>query len=123
MSQYENAVARYLAAWNATDADDRAKAVAEAWVSDGWLTDPLVDVAGHDQLTAMIGGVQAQLPDHEVRLTGPVDGHHTTARFTWEMVSRVDGSAPVAGSDVITLADDGRIVGVLGFLDRVPAGA
>ncbi|OEV28291.1 polyketide cyclase, partial [Streptomyces nanshensis] len=28
--------------------------------------------------------------------------------------------APAAGSDVLTLADDGRIASVKGFLDRVP---
>ena len=46
-----------------------------------------------------------------------------TARFSWELVSEADGSAPVAGFDVITLDTDGRIRSVLGFLDRVPAGA
>lgn len=34
-----------------------------------------------------------------------------------------DGSAPVAGSDVVTLDGEGRIKAVLGFLDRVPTGA
>jgi hypothetical protein len=38
-------------------------------------------------------------------------------------VSESDGSAPVAGSDVITLDEQGRIRTVLGFLDRLPAGA
>jgi hypothetical protein len=52
-----------------------------------------------------------------------VDGHHDTARFSWELVNEADGSAPVAGSDVITLDAEGRIRAVLGFLDRVPAGA
>lgn len=42
------------------------------------------------------------------------------ARFSWELVSKADGSAPVAGFDVIRLAEDGRIRSVLGFLDRVP---
>lgn len=38
-------------------------------------------------------------------------------------MSEADGSAPVAGFDVITLDAEGRIRSVLGFLDRVPAGA
>ncbi len=57
------------------------------------------------------------------RLTGAVDGHHDTARFSWELVSETDGAAPVAGSDVITLDAGGRITAVLGFLDRAPATA
>ncbi|MBB5937360.1 nuclear transport factor 2 family protein [Streptomyces zagrosensis] len=117
---YDGAVARYFTAWNATDPAERAQAVAAAWVEDGSYTDPLSDASGHDQLVTVIGGAQAQFPGFAFRLTGTVDGHHHTARFSWELVSDADGSAPVAGSDVITLADDGRVRSVFGFLDRVP---
>lgn len=120
MSQYETAVARYFEAWNAGDPAARAKAVAAAWTEDGSYTDPLAEVSGHKSLAAVIAGAQQQFPGFEFRRTGAVDGHHNTARFSWELVSSADGSAPVAGSDVITLAEDGRIRAVLGFLDRVP---
>ncbi|MFI1971230.1 polyketide cyclase [Streptomyces cinnamoneus] len=120
MNPYETAVARYFEAWNAGDADARAKAVAAAWVEDGTYTDPLAQVRGHDALAAVIGGAQEQFAGFEFRHTGSVDGHHDIARFSWELVSVSDGSAPVAGFDVITLAEDGRIRSVLGFLDRVP---
>ncbi|MEU4209513.1 nuclear transport factor 2 family protein [Streptomyces sp. NPDC026206] len=123
MSQYETAVARYFEAWNAVDAEARGKAVAAAWSEDGSYTDPFSDVRGHEQLAAVIAGAREQFPGFEFRQTGVVDGHHGTARFTWELVSVADGAAPVAGSDVITLAEDGRIRSVLGFLDRVPATA
>ncbi|MDX3228762.1 nuclear transport factor 2 family protein [Streptomyces sp. ME19-01-6] len=119
-SPYETAVARYFEAWNATDAEARAKAVAAAWSEDGSYTDPLADVSGHDQLAAVIAGSQEQFPGFVFQHTGTVDGHHDTARFTWELVGAADGSAPVAGTDVIMLAEDGRIRTVLGFLDRVP---
>ncbi|KUJ70841.1 polyketide cyclase [Streptomyces albus subsp. albus] len=121
MEQYAAAVTRYFEAWNATDAEARAKAVAAAWTEDGSYTDPLADVQGTEQLAALIAGAQEQFPGFEFRQTGTVDGHHDTARFSWELVSLADGSAPVAGSDVLTLAEDGRIRSVLGFLDRVPA--
>jgi hypothetical protein len=100
-SRYENAVARYFEAWNATDRDALAKAVAAAWSTDGSYTDPLAEVRGHDGI-------------------GPVDGHHDIARFGWELVNEADGTAPVAGFDVITLDGDDRIRSVHGFLDRVP---
>ncbi|MFC0599236.1 nuclear transport factor 2 family protein [Streptomyces palmae] len=118
---YATAVARYFEAWNATDPAARAQAVAAAWTEDGSYTDPLAEVRGAEQLAALIEGAQQQFPGFEFRQTGTVDGHHDTARFSWELVSVADGSAPVAGSDVITLAEDGRIRSVLGFLDRVPA--
>ncbi|MCX4853015.1 nuclear transport factor 2 family protein [Streptomyces canus] len=121
--RYENAVSRYFEAWNARESTARTKAVAAAWAVGGGYTDPLADVVGHEQIAGVIAAAHEQFPGFAFRLTGAVDGHHDTARFSWELVSEVDGSAPVAGSDVITLAGDGRIRSVLGFLDRVPDGA
>ncbi|MFJ8052818.1 nuclear transport factor 2 family protein [Streptomyces luteogriseus] len=121
--RHDDAVARYFEAWNAEDPAARAKAVAAAWTEDGGYTDPLADVSGHEGIAAVIAAAREQFPGFEFRLTGVVDGHHDIARFSWELVSTADGSAPVAGSDVITLDGQGRIRAVLGFLDRVPSGA
>jgi ketosteroid isomerase-like protein len=121
--RYETAVARYFEAWNAGGKEALTKAVTAAWSADGTYTDPLADVRGHDGIAAVIAAAHEQFPGFEFRLTGVVDGHHDLARFGWELVAIADGSAPVAGFDVITLSDDGRIRSVLGFLDRVPAGA
>ncbi|GGU74220.1 isomerase [Streptomyces albospinus] len=114
------AAARYIEAWNATEEGGRAKAVAAAFTEDATYTDPLADVAGHEGLAAAIAGAHQQFPGFVFRLLGAVDGHHDIARFGWELVAP-DGSAPVAGFDVVRLAADGRIRSVLGFLDRVPA--
>ncbi|MEV2227613.1 nuclear transport factor 2 family protein [Streptomyces phaeochromogenes] len=121
--RYETAVARYFEAWNAGGKEALTKAVTAAWTADGTYTDPLADVRGHDGIAAVIAGAHEQFPGFEFRLTGAVDGHHDLARFSWELVAVADGSAPVAGFDVITLGDDGRIRSVHGFLGRVPAGA
>ncbi|MET8585946.1 nuclear transport factor 2 family protein [Streptomyces collinus] len=120
MTIHTAAVARYFEAWNATDADALAKTVAAAWSEEGSYTDPMADVRGHEQIAAVIAAVHEQFPGFEFRQTGEVDGNHHIARFSWELVSTADGSAPVAGSDVVTLAEDGRITSVLGFLDRLP---
>ncbi len=117
----DDAVQRYFAAWNATTEKDVREAVAAAFTETGTYTDPLADVAGHEGITAAITGVQAQFPGFDFRLSGPPDGHHHLARFAWELVGAADGSAPAAGFDVITLAEDGRIRIVQGFLDRLPA--
>ncbi|MFF2504218.1 nuclear transport factor 2 family protein [Streptomyces sp. NPDC058067] len=122
-SVHETAVARYFEAWNAADADARAEAVAAAWSEDGGYTDPLADVTGHDGIAAVITAAREQFPGFAFRRTGAVDGHHDIARFSWELVSATDGSAPVAGSDVIALGKDGRIRTVHGFLDRLPQAA
>ncbi|MFS4092155.1 nuclear transport factor 2 family protein [Streptomyces sp. AF1A] len=119
--RYETAAARYFEAWNATDPEALRKAVAAAWAADGGYTDPLADVRGHEGVAAVIAAAHEQFPGFVFRPLGAVDGHHDTARFGWELVDEADGSAPVAGFDVVTLDAEGRIRQVLGFLDRVPA--
>ncbi|GGW41070.1 isomerase [Streptomyces lucensis JCM 4490] len=122
-NRYEHAAARYFEAWNATDPAAVEKAVAAAWTADGTYTDPLADVRGHEQIAAVIKAAHEQFPGFVFRPFGAVDGHHDTARFAWELVNEADGSAPVAGFDVVTLDREGRIQQVLGFIDRMPAGA
>jgi hypothetical protein len=125
MNRYESAVNRYFDAWNADGPAGRRTAVAAAWSADGSYTDPLADARGHDELAGVIAAVREQFPGFSFVRTGSVDGHHDTARFTWELradeaPSGQEAAAPVAGSDVITLAEDGRIRSVFGFLDRMP---
>ncbi|GAA4575348.1 nuclear transport factor 2 family protein [Planotetraspora kaengkrachanensis] len=117
-----NAVAeRYIAAWNETDADARAKAVAGLWTEDAVLTDPLTTVTGHDGIDAVIAGAQQMFPGFVFTLGGKVDGHHDIARFTWHLGPQDAAEPVVTGFDVIVIADDGRISNVHGFLDKVPA--
>ncbi|MFD2090838.1 nuclear transport factor 2 family protein [Blastococcus deserti] len=111
---------RYLSAWNETDPAARAAAMEALFSADVRYTDPLVAVDGRPALDAVIVAVQEQFPGFRFRLAGPVDAHHDQVRFTWELGP--DGlEAPVAGSDVAVVDDEGRIRTVLGFLDRVPA--
>lgn len=120
-ADFATALQRYFAAWNTTTGpDDLAKAVGAAFTADAAYTDPVADVRGHEEVAAMIAGAHAQFPGFEFRLSGESDGHHDIVRFTWELVSLADGSAPVAGFDVVTLGADGRVASVKGFLDRLP---
>ncbi|MFI1224610.1 MULTISPECIES: nuclear transport factor 2 family protein [unclassified Streptomyces] len=120
MTAYDEAVQRYFAAWNATGAEERAKAVAAAFTADARYCDPLAEVRGHEGLAALIAGTHEQFPGFRFRPAGTPDGHHDLVRFSWELVSPADGSAPVAGFDVVRLAEDGRVSSVSGFLDRLP---
>jgi hypothetical protein len=120
MTDYTDIAHRYVAAWNETDPTARRDRVADLWTDDASYVDPLAEVQGHDGLHALIGGVHQQFPSFTFRLVGDVDGHHDQARFRWEL-GPGEGPAPVAGFDVVTLADDRRIASVLGFLDRVPS--
>jgi hypothetical protein len=75
---------------------------------------------GHDGIDRMIAGAQAQFPGHVFRQTGRADAHNGCLRFSWELVGPDGKDAGVAGTDFGTLAGDGRLAAVTGFLDRVP---
>jgi hypothetical protein len=121
MTTFDDTARAYIAAWNAQDATERRDAVAAAFAPDATYTDPQAGVTGHDAIAALIEGAQQQFAGWTFRLSGPVDGHHNQARFTWTL-----GPAEqelVVGFDVVRLDDAGRITEVLGFLDKVPTPA
>jgi len=119
MIDFDALTMNYLTVWNEAEADARAVAAGRLFSDDVTYTDPLADVRGLDELAALVTGVQRQFPGWRFRRFGPVDGHGRQVRFGWELGPE-DGEAPVAGFDVAVLGDEGRIVQVLGFLDRVP---
>jgi hypothetical protein len=111
---------RYLAMWNATDPTERRGLIDDLCAPEVRYTDPLADVTGRDQLDALIAAVQQQFPGFTFALNGDVETHHAQARFGWDLGPSAT-PAPVAGFDVITVDDSGRVTLVLGFLDRVPS--
>ncbi len=121
MTDVTDLVRRYIESWNETDPDLRLAAVERVWTDDARYVDPLATVAGHTQISNLIGTVQQQLPGHVFRLLDGIDAHHNVARFSWELVPADGGESLVEGFDVAVTEDDGRISSVLGFLDKAPA--
>lgn len=121
MNRYETVAARYIAAWNETDAEARAALIERNWAEDATYTDPLATVTGRESIAAAIGAVQGQFAGLVFSLGGEVDGHHDVVRFTWHLGPA--GEEPiVVGFDVAELDPEDRITAVHGFLDKVPAG-
>ena len=109
---------RYIAAWDELDAGRRRARIAEVFTPDAVYLDPMARSAGHDGLDAMIGAVQQQFAGLRFRLHGKQDGHNNVLRFSWALGA--EGAEPVArGTDVVVVADDGRISSVTGFLDAL----
>ncbi len=117
----ETAVADYIAAWNATDPVRRRALVARAFADDATYVDPLMSGDGPEQIDTMIAAAQAQHPGHAFTLASGPDVHHDRVRFTWTL-STPAGAPLAVGLDVATVAKDGRLRHVTGFLDA-PAGA
>jgi ketosteroid isomerase-like protein len=114
-------VTRYLAIWNEADADKRAAAIGELFTEEAPYIDPLAAVAGREGVAAVIGGAREQFQGLSFELLGTVDAHHNIARFQWGLVTEA-GAEPIAiGFDVAVTNEDGKITGVYGFLDKLPA--
>jgi hypothetical protein len=70
----------------------------------------------------LIGGVQAKFPGLRFALAGNAEAHGSNLRFSWSLGPA--GAAPIArGTDFATVAPDGRLAQVTGFLDQVPNAA
>jgi hypothetical protein len=105
----------YIAAWNEGDAARRRALVGETWTDDGTYLDPLMTGSGPDEIAAMIGAAQAQFPGHRFELADGPDAHNDVVRFAWTLAGE---AGPVArGTDFATVAEDGRLRSVTGFLE------
>jgi len=114
-------VHRYIDAWNETNPAQRRELVAAVWSDDGTYLDPMLSGAGHDSITTMIGLAQQQFPEHRFELSFGPDAHNDRVRFAWRMYGP-QGDAPVAaGTDFATVAADGRLSSVTGFLESPAA--
>jgi hypothetical protein len=121
MADVTTVVDAYIAMWNETDAGARRAIVARAFGDDGAYLDPLMAGEGPDGIDAMVAGAQAQFPGARFELVSGPDHHHDRVRFAWRMVGPNGGGELARGVDFATLADDGRLRSVTGFLEPAAA--
>jgi hypothetical protein len=120
MPDINTVVDSYIAMWNEPDPDARRRLVAQTMTDDATYVDPLMQGEGVDQITTMIGAAQQQFPGHRFALHTAPDAHHDSVRFSWSL--RADGAEPAAiGVDFASVADDGRLRKVTGFLEPAAA--
>lgn len=117
MTDPEQLATDYLALWNDADAASRERRLFEGWTADARYADSMMAGEGHDGIAAMISAARSQFPGHVFALRGIPDAHGTFTRFSWTLAP--EHGAPIAGgTDIVRLAQDGRIVEVIGFLDK-----
>ncbi|WP_230534486.1 nuclear transport factor 2 family protein [Microvirga roseola] len=112
---------RYIELWNETDLQRRKTLLVELWNANGTYLDPLMQGQGHDQIEALISGVQSQFPGFRFALVGQPDGYGDQVRFSWQLGPEASGG-PIKGTDFATI-ENGRLKTAVGFLDQVPAAA
>jgi hypothetical protein len=111
----------YIDAWNEGVPERRRALVAEAFADDATYLDPMMSGSGGDAIDAMIGAAQQQFPGHRFLLAGAPDAHHDHVRFTWHLEPVTGGDVVAIGHDYATLAGDGRLQRVVGFLETPEA--
>jgi hypothetical protein len=119
MSDITTTVHNYIAVWNETGADERRALIAGTFTDDATYLDPIMSGNGAAEIDAMIAGAQAQFPGTRFELSMGPDLHHDRVRFAWRLVSAAEGAPVAAGVDFATVADDGRLRDVVGFLEPV----
>ncbi len=124
VSNVNELVARYLAAWNERDAKHRHDLVAKTWANSGTYVDSHRHGEGHDGIDEMIATAQRTFPAYQLRLVSKIEAHNGYVRFSWAAwVGGDSEQAPlyVAGTDFGVVSSDGRFQTVTGFVDAAPA--
>ena len=121
MSNVNELVVNYLAAWNERDAKRRRDLVAKTWSENGSYVDAHRRGDGIDSIDAMIQAAQEQFPGYRLRLVSGIESHNGYVRFSWAAGGTPDAPLYLGGTDFATLGRDGRIQSVAGFTDAAPA--
>jgi hypothetical protein len=103
MSSMNQLVVSYLAAWNERDPDAHRRGV------------------GHAEIDALIAAAQEMFPGYRLNLVSGIGAHGAHARFSWAAGGSAEAPLYLAGTDFVTLAEDGRALSVVGFTDAAPA--
>ena len=121
MTDHKTIAVNYIDLWNERTPSRRREMLATNWTSDARYVDPLMSGNGHDDVDALIAGVQRKFPDFKFKLIGQPNGFGDHVRFSWGLGPE-GADSPIKGTDFAVLKD-GRIRSVTGFLDQVPPGA
>jgi hypothetical protein len=122
MTDAQDLAQRYIASWNESDPVVRRQLVGRLWTDNARYADPMMKADGQDGIAELIGGVHSQFPGYCFALTGQADGHGPFVRFSWSLAP-ASGQAVAFGTDFASVAADGRLEQVTGFLDKLPGTA
>ncbi|WJY20852.1 nuclear transport factor 2 family protein [Fontisubflavum oceani] len=119
MTESQEIVRAYGAAWLATDPGERRAHLEQAWADDGIYIDTNTRVEGREALAQLIEQTHTAFPGHIVELTSGALGFKGYLQFTWHM-RRPDGEILLTGTDFARQGDDGRLVELIGFFGAPP---
>src|SRR5262245_49314525 len=121
MNNVNEIVLGYLAAWNERDTIRRRELIGKVWTEDATYVDAHRRGAGHDGINEMIATAQAQFPGYRLHLASGIESHNNYVRFSWAAGGVPEAPLYLGGTDFGTIAPDGRLKIVAGFVDASPA--
>ena len=121
MSNVNELVVGYLAAWNERDSKSRRELIAKIWAEDGTYIDAHRRGVGHEGIDSMIATAQAQFPGYRLQLVSGIESHNGFVRFSWAAGGSPEAPLYLGGTDFAMMATDGRLKTVAGFVDAAPA--
>jgi hypothetical protein len=121
MSNVNELVVGYLAAWNERDAAQRRALIGKVWTEDATYVDAHRRGVGHDEIDSMIAIAQTQFPGYRLHLVSGIESHNGYVRFSWAAGGAPEASLYLGGTDFAIVASDGRLKTVAGFVDASPA--
>jgi hypothetical protein len=118
MSNLQETIDRYLAAWNNPDAEQRSQQMQavvadDCYYADAHLPDALTTREAHDRFITQF---RTKFPDFSLQLAAPAQGHHGYYRFAWQLL-KADGSIFTKGMYCGELNSEGKICKIIGFVD------
>lgn len=112
---------RYVMVWNETDAVARQRDIEELFSPNVVHFTQSLEARGRAEMEQRIIGSHIKWVrdgGHRFELLGDADGHHNIVRLRWQMIPDAGGPATSAGSDVLILAQDGKIGFDYQFIDQ-----
>jgi hypothetical protein len=120
MSNINELVVSYLAAWNERDPAKRRALIAKTWTEDGRYVDAHRRGVGHEAIDKMIATTQAMFPGYGLRLISKIEAQNDYVRFSWAAGGSAEAPLYLGGTDFVVLAA-GKFAVVAGFVDAGPA--
>ena len=108
----------YLAAWNEKDITKIRGHFERSCAENVLFVDPTATTSNIDELTAFAKQVRTERPNATNKRISGVDGHNLRYRYLWEIYD--DEKLLLAGMDVTTINEEGKIVQIDGFYGPFP---
>lgn len=115
------AVERYLEFWSAETAERRRALATGAFTGDVDYRSPVGAMHGTEALVDFGARFNEHVGAVAFVARREPESHNGRVRLLWE-IRLPDGASFAEGTDVLTVAPDGRVESVTAFLDRPPEG-